>query len=283
MEIRSLAVSDPETIFRAFEKAFADYEVQINRQQFMAMIKRRGFDPGLSFAAFENGEIVSFTLNGKGMFKGISTAYDTGTGTLPAHRGKGLATKIFEHSIPFLKENKIEQYLLEVLQHNTKAVSVYRKLGFEVTREFHYFVQENSEINAEIKNIDPVYRVRQIDTEAAHSSDAFRDFYPSWQNSFESIQRVPDDFVTLGAFKGERLCGYCILEPAGGDIAQIAVERESRRKGIGSLLLHEAMQLNRSVIIKAINSDARCSSVTGFLKSKNIGVTGKQFEMIRKL
>ena len=49
MEIRSLAGTDPEIIFRAFEKAFADSEVKINRQQFMAMIKRRGFDPAISF------------------------------------------------------------------------------------------------------------------------------------------------------------------------------------------------------------------------------------------
>jgi ribosomal protein S18 acetylase RimI-like enzyme len=283
MEIRSLAATDPDTIFRAFEKSFADYEVQINRQQFMAMIKRRGFDPALSFAAFENGEILSFTLNGKGTFNGISTAYDTGTGTLPDHRGKGLATKIFEYSIPFLKKDNIKQYLLEVLQHNTKAVSVYRKLGFEVTREFNYFVQKNEKINAETKNIDPVYRVRQIDTELVVSLDAFRDFYPSWQNSFESIRRVPRDLITLGAYKVERLCGYCILEPAGGDVAQIAVERENRQKGIGSLMLYEAIQLNKSRIIKVINTDISCTSVTGFLKSKNMGITGKQYEMIRTL
>jgi ribosomal protein S18 acetylase RimI-like enzyme len=107
------------------------------------MLKRRGFNPDLSFAAFDNNEIVSFTFNGIGNFNGIPTAYDTGTGTLKSHRGKGLATQIFEYSIPYLREAGIRQYLLEVLQHNTKAVSVYKNLGFKTSREFNYFAQKN--------------------------------------------------------------------------------------------------------------------------------------------
>ena len=124
MQIKSLSQTDFSTIFKAFKQAFADYELQLNEIQLQTMLKRRGFNPDLSFAAFDNDEIVSFTLNGIGNFNGIPTAYDTGTGTLKEYRGQGLATQIFEHSIPYLKEAGIQQYLLEVLQHNTKAASV---------------------------------------------------------------------------------------------------------------------------------------------------------------
>lgn len=133
MEIRSLADTDFDTLYEAFSQAFADYEVQINGAQLRRMLKRRGFDARLSFAAFDGDRIAAFTLNGIGNYDGLPTAYDTGTGTLEAYRGQGLATRIFEHSIPYLKEAGIGRYLLEVLQHNTKAVSVYRKLGFDVT------------------------------------------------------------------------------------------------------------------------------------------------------
>lgn len=37
------------------------------------MLKRRGYNPQLSFAAFDNGEIVAFTLNGTGTFNGVPT------------------------------------------------------------------------------------------------------------------------------------------------------------------------------------------------------------------
>ena len=69
------------------------------------MLKRRGYNPQLSFAAFDNDEIVAFTLNGTGTFNGVLTAYDTGTGTIKQYRGQSIAGKIFTHSLPFLKES----------------------------------------------------------------------------------------------------------------------------------------------------------------------------------
>jgi ribosomal protein S18 acetylase RimI-like enzyme len=76
--------------------------VQITPDELRTMLRRRGFDPALSFAAFD-GCIMGFTLNGTGTFGGVPTAYDTGTGTLPEYRGRGLATQIFETSLPHLR------------------------------------------------------------------------------------------------------------------------------------------------------------------------------------
>lgn len=117
MEIKSLENTCFGTLFEAFGQAFADYEVQLDETQLRRMLRRRGFDPRLSFAAFDGERIAAFTLNGTGNFNGLPTAYDTGTGTLEAYRGQGLAAKVFEHSIPYLREAGIRQYLLEVLQH----------------------------------------------------------------------------------------------------------------------------------------------------------------------
>jgi len=283
MEIKSLSKIDFDTIFQAFNQAFAGYEVQIDKTQLQAMLRRRGFNPDLSFAAFDGNKIIAFTLNGIGNFNGIPTAYDTGTGTLEEYRGKGLATKIFEYSIPYLKEMGIKQYLLEVLQHNTKAVSVYRNLGFEVTREFNYFIQKNEIIQNKIKTTDILYSIKQIDIEHFDLTSTFHDFYPSWQNSLESIKRAINDFVCLGVFAGNKLTGYCVFEPVSGDITQIAVSQQNRRKGIASLLLNEIIRLNKSNVIKIVNTDISCSAITNFLKSKNIDITGKQFEMKKTL
>ena len=65
MEIKSLEKTDFNTLFRAFGRAFADYEVQLNAEQLRAMLTRRGFDPALSFAAFDGAQIAAFTLNGQ--------------------------------------------------------------------------------------------------------------------------------------------------------------------------------------------------------------------------
>jgi ribosomal protein S18 acetylase RimI-like enzyme len=283
MEIKSLEKTNFATILEAFSSAFADYDIQLNAEELQAMWKRRGFYPNLSFAAFEGGDIVAFTLNGVGNFNGMKMAYDTGTGTLKEYRGKGLATEIFEYSIPYLKEANIGHYLLEVLQHNTKAVSVYRNIGFEVTREFNYFMWESEKMSNEVKNSEIPYVVKSIEIEKYHSVSDFWDFYPSWQNSFESIQRASENFISLGAFIDRKLAGYCVFEPDSGDITQIAVGKPFRRQGIASSLLREIRKLNKASTMKLVNADISCNAMVDFLKAKNIELSGKQFEMIKKI
>jgi ribosomal protein S18 acetylase RimI-like enzyme len=111
----------------------------------------------------------------------------------------------------------------------------------------------------------------------------FWDFHPSWQNSVEAIQRASDDFVGLGVFDERKLVGYCVFEPASGDLTQIAVDKEYRRKGIATLLLREVIKLNRHDSIKILNSDVLHSSITDFLIANNIPLIVKQFEMIKEI
>ena len=283
MKIRHLGNTSSDELFEAFQQAFADYELQLNKAELLTMLKRRGFNPKLSFAAFEGDKIVSFTCNGIGDFYGSQMAYDTGTGTLKDYRGKGLATQVFEYSIPYLKEAGIKEYLLEVLQHNTGAISVYRKLGFEVVREFYYFCPENEQVNRDIKVLDFSYRIEPININEYDSIDNFWDFKPSWQNSMESINRRLEDFICLGFFTEGELVGYGVFEPISGDITQIAVKKEFRRKGIGSLLFQNMLELNKHNSIKILNTEIDCDSINAFLISKNIEPTGKQFEMLKKL
>ena len=283
MEIKYLGTTNYDKLFQAFEQAFADYELQLNKAEHLTMLKRRGFNPELSFAAFDGDKIVSFTCNGIGDFNGRRMAYDTGTGTLKDYRGKGLATRIFEYSIPHLREAGIKEYLLEVLQHNTGAVSVYSKLGFEVTREFYYFRAEPGQINNKAKTPDFPYTLETININEHDSIPGFWDFKPSWQNSIEAINRAPENFICLGMFTEGKLVGYGAFEPTSGDVTQIAVDKSYRRKGIGSLLFQKMLESNKYASIKIVNTDITCDSITAFLKAKNIEPTGKQFEMIKKL
>jgi ribosomal protein S18 acetylase RimI-like enzyme len=278
--IKSLSKTNFDTIFLAFEEAFKDYEVQLNKEELGDMLNRRGFVPDLSFGAFDNDKIIAFTLTGIGLYNGINTAYDTGTGTIKEYRGQGLASEIFNYSLSFLKKANIRNFMLEVLQYNSKAISVYQNLGFKVSREFNYYVQIKEKINLNAAALDLSYRIRQIDLPPDKLIANFWDFTPSWQNSLNAIKRKPNDFKILGAFKEQELIGYCILESISGDIPQIAVDPQYRRKGIASHMLIELLQYNQHQSIKIINTQTDCKSMTDFLKSKEIPLTGKQFEMI---
>ena len=283
MKIASLQNTNFDDLYKVFSQAFSDYEMKWGEEQFKSMLNRRGFISELSFAAFEGNKIVAFTLNGIGLFNKKRTAYDTGTGTVKEFRGQGLATKIFEYSVPFLKEEKIEQYLLEVLQHNSKAISIYKKVGFTINRELNYFMQSSETINYTISNQNPFYEIKNIELKDIRQMTDFWDFQPSWQNSFDAIHRNPDNFIIKGAFHQHKALGYFVLEPKSGDITQVAVDKRYRRKGVGSLLLKEAVKSNQNELIKIVNTDVDCLSITEFLKSKNIIIKGQQLEMIKKI
>jgi len=281
--IKSLEKISFDSLSESFAEAFKDYDVHISKNELKIMLSRRGFVPELSFGAFDGERLVSFTLNGIGNFNGAKTAYDTGTGTIKDYRQRGLATKIFEYSIPVLKKAGVTQYLLEVLQHNTKAVSVYQKLGFEVSREFNFFVREMDKIILGKCKMPSEYELKHIGLEYREQMMNFWDFEPAWQNSFDSIMRRLPDFMLLGAFEDLKLVGYCIFEPITGDLTQIAVDKKYRRQGIASALLAEVAKENKHSNIKLINAEIGCVSISEFAESKGILLKGRQFEMIRQL
>jgi len=284
MEIRSLEHTDFDTMYKGFEKAFLDYEIHFDKEEVRSMLKRRGYNPKLSFAAFEADEMVAFTFNGTGTFNGMFTAYDTGTGTTKEYRGKGIAKDIFKHSIPYLKEAGVKQYLLEVLQNNTKAISVYQKLGFKITREFDCYRQKKNDINCAIRNEQlPPIKIVPIKVESISNAFTFFDFCPSWQNSMDSIKRAGSDLICSGAFMANELVGYCVFDPQTGDLSQIAVNQPFRQQRIASRLLQDMIKRTKPDGIKVLNVDSSCHPMAAFLNKNNLKMTSKQFEMILPL
>lgn len=282
MEFRNLEHIGFDTLFEAFNRAFADYEIHFGKGEVRSMLVRRGYDPRLSFAAFDRGEIVAFTLNGIGDFNGVPTAYDTGTGTVKDYRGRGIAGDIFGHSLPFLKEAGIRQYLLEVLQNNSKAIAVYRRMDFTTTREFDCYRQMISDIPTAKRQPD-VCIVAPVGLEFVRGAQSFCDFTPSWQNCMESIKRGADGLEFLGATVDGAPAGFCVFDHASGDLTQIAVDRQFRRRGIASQLLSEAVRRMKTDFVKVINVDAADTTLPLFLADRNIPLASRQFEMIRPL
>lgn len=284
MKIKTLENLQFSEIHSAFNKAFADYELPpMKESELKQMVYRRGFVPELSFGAFDGKDLVSLTLNGIGTWNGIKTAYDTGTGTIKEFRGQGLAKQIFTESIPVLKKAKISQYLLEVLQHNDKAVNLYKKQGFEVSREFYYYVEEKKNIKFSIKSNLNNLEIKNINNPNLKIAPSFWEFYPSWQNNNNSIQRRLADFKILGAYTSGKLVGYIVSELNTGDITQLAVDKNYRRKGIATKLLQNILPEIISKSLKFINTDIKDNSMYSFLNELNLKPIGKQYEMIKSL
>lgn len=287
IEIRTLGNAGIEQIHTAWIKAFADYPEPYNKsvKELQYLVDRRGYRGDLSFGAFENDEIVSYTLNGIGKWNGLDTAYDTGTGTVKEYRRQGLAVRIFEESLPVLRANNIRQYLLEVIRVNEKAFDLYRKQGFEITRELDYYVAPIKDVA-----INKTLARQGLEIKELNKSNldwallkAFWDFEPAWQNSIDAISRKADYFTFLGIFDGMDLVGYGVVEAHTGDIPQLAISKGHRGNGLGSMLLGALKQNIKADTIRIINADAGYEPFTKFMGSMNIKPGYGQYEMILQL
>ena len=72
--------------------------------------------------------------------------------THPLERGKGIATGFLEDAFKFIGEGG--KVFLEVSIHNKNAISVYKKLGFETTREMKRFYSDGSDALEMLKVVD---------------------------------------------------------------------------------------------------------------------------------
>jgi len=282
-EIRNLENVSFDEIFKAFSEAFNTYEVQINEDEFRNMLTRRSYSPKHSFAIFINKQIVSFILNGIGEYNNIKTAYDTGTGTISEYRGRRYTKKLFEYSLLHLKKDNIQQYLLEVLKHNTRAFNIYKNLGLKINREFAYFVKEIDEINISEKNKLDEYSIKEIEYSIIQEEFNKSDMLHSWQNNHQAISRNLKNFIFLELKSKDTHIGYSILEPKTGDISQLYIKKEYRRLGLGSKLLKATIQQNNYPSIKVINIDTRSVDIIKFLNANHIQESGKQYEMLMTL
>ena len=68
-----------------------------------------------------------------------------------------------------------------------------------------------------------------------------------------------------------------------GDLAQIAVKQSCRRQGVASRLLSEVIKQMSTDFTKIINVPSDTLSLPSFLKSKNIPLMNRQFEMSNDL
>jgi len=109
---------------------------------------------------------------------------------------------------------------------------------------------------------------------------SFWDFKPSWQNSIESIIAVPNSFEVIIAKIDEDTVGYGIIDTITGDIPQLAVHMDYRRKGIGCNILKRLIQHTESQKVSFINIDNKYLSIFEFLQNLRVENFIDQYEMM---
>lgn len=277
---RFLSSADSSSLFECFLAAFSDYEVDMraSREEFEQRLVRDGVRLEISAGAFDDGRMLGFYLNAFGEWQGKLTAYDAGTGVIPAYRRQGIAEELFKFMVPHLKGLAIEQYLLEVLTVNQRALALYRKLGFVDIRRFAIF-RRSEPLPARTDE-----SIRRIDKPEWELFKTFWDSHPAWQNSIDDVERVANERVVVCAYVDEKCVGYGIAFAPWAGLMQLAVAPAHRRKGIGSRILSVLQhEVSETKSLKVNNIDEEFKGSLAFYEANGFKMVLEQYEMVKKL
>lgn len=273
MEIKTLKGIDLTSISEAFNKAFSDYIVSFsfNAESFQRKIDAENIKLEYSPAAFVNGEIVGFILNGLDEIDGVKSVFNGGTGVVPEQRGQRIVQKLYYYILPILKEQGYRNHQLEVYAGNDKAEKSYESVGFSRVKEIVAFkgtVKEYAADGIVLKE------VKDIDWDLANS---FFDVEPTWQNNTACILRVIDKFNIIAAYNNDIFVGYAVYDPIGKRIKQFGVKKEERNKGIGKTLFSYVN--SRVGEVSFTNYDRSDTKAIAFFKEIGLNQYFESYEM----
>jgi ribosomal protein S18 acetylase RimI-like enzyme len=283
-DCRFLSEDHFSRLHQKFVEAFSDYSrpFEFNERQFRNHIVLNAVDLNRSVGCYRSDQLIGFSLNGFGRWKGKSTVYDAGTAVVPNQRRLGASEAMFEMMIPLLRDTGVEQFLLEVITTNKPAVNLYKKLGFEIQREL-LLLEAPGRLKIDGKpNTD--IALREIGAGDLPSLSNLCDAMPSWQNSNEAIQRSEQIKKLVGAFIGDRCVGYVVFSSGLGRVAQFVVDKKHRSLEVGTRLLM-AMQddLAEGCKMQVLNIDSAAADTVEFLMSRGFERVLSQYEMIKPL
>jgi len=281
IKYKTLEGIDIEILHKAFLNAFKDYQVnmEISLLKFNELLISRGYNSKISMGAFENEELVGFVFNGLRKWNGKPTAYDTGTGVVSEYRKQGITSNLMLNIKDLLKSKEIHQYLLEVIKTNTNALELYKKQGFEIVREFECFRLDKNLFEA---NSDCNIYQQQVTSLNWDLFPKIWDFNPSWQNSIDSIAVKKDKLHCINVKINDEVVGYGIIDKTTGDIPQIAVHNDYRRRGIANSIITELINNTDSNKISVLNVNKN-STLAKFLHYLNFEHFIDQYEMMLTL
>lgn len=216
MTIKNLANTSFDQILDCFLLAFENYFVTMptSKDYYRERWKASKVDFRLSYGMFADDTLVGFILHSVDFRNGVLTAYNSGTGVIPDHRGKGIVQSIYNHALQDLADNKIERSTLEVITKNERAIRCYEHVGFKKSKTYKCY---SGDINVEAVE----FELEKIElTDINWMQLPHQQFY-SWDNQKESI--LAGDYSFYKVLCNEVFESYFIIKPNSGYIAQFDI------------------------------------------------------------
>lgn len=270
--VRTLeGVTSPE-LYEVYKESFCDYPVDLgfDERRLCAVLNRLGGDASHSFGAFEDGKLIGFASCGLRQFKGMPTGYVALTGVSIHHRRKGVGKAMMEAFIDHFKNLGVKRLLLEVIENNTPAYGLYKKVGLETSRSFCSY---SLEAKADTKQYDMDIRLVKAEDAPWETLSSFWDFPPCWQNSIDTIMSNPSIELIAIAYENGTPTGYAACSRYACSIDHLAVRKDKRRCGIGSALLAYIAEATPSNGMTLLNIDQSCKPLIAFAQKHGFDPT----------
>lgn len=253
-----------DQIYAAFIKGFSDYIIKLEMSQ-EAFVKRffgpEGNELKYSFIALEGSNPVGVILGGIKEYEGIKTMR---CGTLcihPEFRRQGISQKLFELHKQCAVDNGCRQLFLEVIVGNDRAISFYKKQGYDKLYDISYY--SNREPASLTESLNSNVEVKEISfSELKNLESEIQDIHINWQNDFDYIGKLEEQ-ISYGVFENSKLVAALSGNKRGG-INFLWVKPELRLKGIGKSLIKGFVQnIKPQRLAVSLTNNA---SLAGFLK-----------------
>ena len=274
MKIKCLKNTSLEIIVDCLLNSFEGYFVQLPSD--VSYWKKRyqaaRVDLNYSYGMFDNQRMVGFIINGIDNINGELTAFNTGTGVLPAYRGNGVVDSLYEFAIPLLRDRGITRCQLEVITNNERAIKVYQRIGFNINRRLYCF-------KGILHSSNPQYpRINKTKSAGKIPNDYGDENLYSWDHTREAVTASGENYETFIVLSVDaKELGYFTINAQTGYVARI----EKRQFGTYEDIIEAINQLTKE--IKINNVDESRIQLRNHLMQAGLNNFIDQFEMEMKI
>ena len=214
MKVTNLSTTPFDIIMDCFFEAFEGYFVKMpnDKAYFRKRWESAKVDYNLSYGIEDEGKLVGFIIHAIDTRDGKLTAFNTGTGVIPSHRGKRIVKTIYDYAFMDLKKHGVERSTLEVITENKAAIKSYESVGFNICKTYRCF-------SGSINNNNNSFELQEASLDSIDWNNLPNQQFYSWDNQKETI--LNGNYSFFRVIYDNTSESYFIINPDNGYIAQL--------------------------------------------------------------
>ncbi|WDV46459.1 GNAT family N-acetyltransferase [Clostridiaceae bacterium M8S5] len=278
---RKCSEVDDTITFKAFTDGFVDYMIQVKMDEEF-FINRffgiEGNDRELSYVALKDDVPVGVCLGGIKTNEKIKTLRCGGMSVIPEHRGTGVAKSLMKLHEKAARKINCKQLFLEVLKGNDRAISFYKKLGYEKVYDLEYRKWSMDNVSSLKIDVALSEKVKEITYDEVRKIKQFDYTHIPWQSCFDFFKDI--DCHYYGIYEDGVIVAGCVA--TNNRLFYLYVHDDHRLKGYAKALLNSAITDLKPKVLALMH--ANNSSMCTFANHLNMEKDKiSQYEMYRWL